>query len=72
MSLHEFLKIEEKARTMLTEKSPCLAWEVVQSGAFDRLRDYAATRNYDLSLDDVVQIVWYELCCKEGISRLLH
>ena len=62
VSLSEFITLESKIFGAVKEKDPAMVWQAIECGAADRLRLYAESRNYNVSLDEMVQIMWAELC----------
>jgi len=62
MSLSEFITMEAKILGTIKEKDPDMVWQAIECGAADRVRLYAESRNYNVSLDEMVQIMWAELC----------
>ncbi len=70
MSLQEFIKLEAKALDIIKDKDSTMLWTAVECGAMEKVRMYAESLNYDVSLNEVVDIIWGELC--EFLSTTEH
>ena len=62
MSLQEFIKLESKALHIVENKDHAMVWKAVECGAMEKVRNYAESRNYDVTLNDITSIIWIELC----------
>ena len=62
MSLEEFIRLEARVLGAVKAKDPDMVWKAIECGAADRLRLYAESRDYNVSLDEMTQIMWAELC----------
>ena len=62
MSLEEFIKLEAKALSIVKEKDSTMVWMAVECGAMEKVRLFAESVNYDVTLSDVTGIIWSELC----------
>jgi hypothetical protein len=62
MSLEEFIKLEAKALNLVKEKDSTMIWKAVECGAMEKVRMYAESVNYEVTLSDLVGIIWAELC----------
>lgn len=62
MSLEEFIKLEAKALNFIKEKNNEMVWLAVECGAMEKVRLYAEGVNYNVKLNDLVRIIWTELC----------
>ena len=62
MSLSEFIKLEAKALSIIGGKDSTMVWKAVECGAMERVRLYAESQNYDVTLNDLTNIIWTELC----------
>ena len=62
MSLEEFIKLEGKALSIIKEKDSSMVWKAVECGAMEKVRLYAESLNYDVTLDELTGIIWAELC----------
>jgi GH43 family beta-xylosidase len=62
MSIQEFIKLEARALDIIRDKDSNMVWRAVECGAMEKVRLYAESHNYDVSLDDVIVIIWSELC----------
>ena len=62
MSLHEFIRLEAKALEIVRKKDSTMVWKAVECGAMEKVRLYAESLNYDVKLNEVIGIIWSELC----------
>lgn len=62
MSLQDFIRLETRALEIINEKDRTMAWKAVECGAMEKVRLYAESVNYDITLNDVTNIIWVELC----------
>lgn len=62
MSLSEFIKLEAQALVIVSNKDSAMVWKAVECGAMERVRLYAESLNYDVTLSDLTTIIWTELC----------
>ena len=62
MSLQEFIKLESKALRIVEHKDSSMVWKAVECGAMEKVRNYAESQNYDVTLNDITSIIWVELC----------
>ncbi|HBU69866.1 MAG TPA: hypothetical protein DEE98_05725 [Elusimicrobia bacterium] len=62
MSFQEFIQLEVKAFNVLKSKDPDMVWKAIECGAAEKMRMYAENHNYDVKLEDLVNICWTELC----------
>ncbi len=62
MSLEEFIRLEARVLGAVKAKDPNMVWQAIECGAADRLRLYAESRNYNVSQEEMTQIMWAELC----------
>lgn len=69
MSLQDFIRMETKALEIITEKDSTMAWKAVECGAMEKVRLYAESVNYDITLQDVTTIIWAELCGYLPVKR---
>lgn len=63
MSLEEFIKLEARALNVVKEKDSAMVWKAVECGAMEKVRLYAESLNYDVTLNELTGIIWAELCC---------
>lgn len=64
MSLQEFIRLEAKALSVLKDKDPDMLWKAIECGVAEKMRIYAETQNYDVNLNDLISVMWTELCCQ--------
>jgi len=62
MSFNEFIQLEAKAFGVIKNKDPDMIWKAIEYGVAEKMRMYAESHNYEVSLDDLVNILWTELC----------
>jgi hypothetical protein len=62
MSLHDFIQLEAQALDIVKRKDTAMVWKAVECGAMEKVRLYAESRNYEVKLNDLVTIIWAELC----------
>jgi len=62
MSLQEFIRLESRAISIVQNKDSAMVWKAVECGAMEKVRNYAESRNYDVTLNDITSIIWIELC----------
>lgn len=62
MSLQEFIRMESKALKIVENKDRAMVWKAVECGAMEKVRNYAESRNYDVTISDITTIIWIELC----------
>lgn len=62
MSLQEFIKLEAKALSIVQIKDSAMVWKAVECGAMEKVRLYAESQNYDVTLNELTTIIWTELC----------
>jgi hypothetical protein len=62
MSLQEFINLEAKALDIVKNKDTTMVWKAVECGAMEKVRLYAESQNYEVNLNDLVMIIWTELC----------
>lgn len=62
MSLQEFIKLEAQALNIVKDKDNTMVWKAVESGAMEKVRLYAESQNYDVTLNELTSIIWSELC----------
>jgi len=62
MSLEEFIKLEAKALKVIKDKDSAMIWKAVECGAMEKVRLYAESVNYDVTLNELTGIIWAELC----------
>ena len=62
MSLQDSIRLETRALEIVTRKDSTMAWKAVECGAMEKVRLYAESVDYDISLQDVTAIIWTELC----------
>ena len=62
MSLQEFLRMENEACAILAHKDPVMFWRAIECGAVDKARLFAESRDYAVSLDQLLQVMFFEVC----------
>ena len=62
MSLREFIKLEADALRIIQGKDASMTFKAVECGAMEKVRLYAESRNYQVSLTEIVDIILNELC----------
>jgi hypothetical protein len=62
MSLREFIKLEADALRLIQGKDASMTFKAVECGAMEKVRLYAESRNYQVSLTEIVDIILNELC----------
>jgi hypothetical protein len=62
MSLQEFIRMESQALRIVENKDRSMVWKAVECGAMEKVRSFAESQNYDVSLSDITEIIWVELC----------
>ena len=62
MSLREFIKLEADALRLIQGKDATMTFKAVECGAMEKVRLYAESRNYQVSLTEIVDIILNELC----------
>ena len=62
MSLREFIKLEADALRIIQGKDASMTFKAVECGAMEKVRLYAESRNYHVSLSEIVDIILNELC----------
>jgi len=62
MSLQEFIKMESQALRIVENKDSAMVWKAVECGAMEKVRNYAESLNYNVSLNEITSIIWGELC----------
>lgn len=62
MSLQEFIKLEAKALSIIKSKDNAMVWKAVECGAMEKVRLYAESLNYNVTLNELTGIIWAELC----------
>lgn len=62
MSLQEFIKLEAKALNIIKSKDNAMVWKAVECGAMEKVRIYAESLNYNVTLNELTGIIWSELC----------
>ena len=65
MTQHEFIKLEAKALSIVNNKDCMMVWKAVECGALETLRMYAESRNYDVNLNELVDVLWFSICSKD-------
>ena len=63
MSLQEFIKLEAKALSVLKDKDPAMLWKAIECGVAEKMRIYAESRDYEVDLNDLISVMWTEVCC---------
>jgi hypothetical protein len=63
LSLQEFIRLEAKALSIVQIKDHTMVWKAVECGAMEKVRIYAESVNYDVTLNELIGIIWAELCC---------
>lgn len=63
MSLRDFIKLEADALKIIQGKDASMTFKAVECGAMEKVRLYAESRNYQVSLSEIVEIILNELCC---------
>ena len=61
MSLQEFIKLEAEALKVVKTKDNIMLWKAVECGAMEKVRLYAESVNYDVTLNELTGIIWAEL-----------
>jgi hypothetical protein len=62
MTPQDFIKLEAEVIRIVQKKDEFMVWKAVESGAFERVRLYAERLNYDVTLEEILLIIWAELC----------
>lgn len=62
MSLQDFIRLEAKALDIVKAKDGTMVWRAVECGAMEKVRLFAEYRNYEVTLNEMVEIIWIELC----------
>jgi len=62
MSLQEFIRLESRALKIVETKDRAMVWKAVECGAMEKVRSYAESLDYDVTLNDITSIIWGELC----------
>lgn len=62
MSLQEFIKLEARALNVVKDKDNAMVWKAVECGAMEKVRLYAESMNYEVTLNELTSIIWAELC----------
>jgi hypothetical protein len=65
MTQQEFIKLEARALSIVNNKDCMMVWKAVECGALDTLRDFAEARNYDVSLNELVDVLWFTICSRD-------
>jgi hypothetical protein len=62
MSPQDFIKLEAEALKIVKKKDEFMVWRAVESGAMERARLYAERLDYNVTLEEILLIIWTELC----------
>lgn len=62
MSLQDFIRLEALALNIVKDKDNAMVWKAVESGAMEKVRLYAESQNYEVTLNELTGIIWNELC----------
>ena len=62
MTTQDFIKIEAEALSIIQKKDPAVLWDAVECGALEHIRIFAESQNYNVSISDLVHILWIDIC----------
>ena len=62
MSLKEFIRLEADALKIIQGKDASMTFKAVECGAMEKVRLFAESRNYHVSLTEILDIILNELC----------
>ncbi len=62
MSLKEFIRLEADALRIIQGKDASMSFRAVECGAMEKVRLFAESRNYQVSLTEILDIILNELC----------
>jgi hypothetical protein len=62
MSPQDFIQTEAVLIEHLEHKDKSMVWKAVECGAMDKIKLYAESLNYDVTLEELEYILWLELC----------
>lgn len=65
MTQQEFIRLEAKALSIVNNKDCMMVWKAVECGALDTLRIYAEARNYEVELNELVDVLWFTICSRD-------
>lgn len=68
MSPQDFIKLEAEALKIVKNKDEMMVWQAVESGAMERARLYAESLDYNVSLDEILLVIWASLCYSTSIK----
>ncbi len=66
MTQREFIRLEAKALSIVNNKDCMMVWKAVECGALEMLRVYAEAKNYDVDLNELVDVLWFSICSDES------
>ncbi|OGS17654.1 MAG: hypothetical protein A2219_01025 [Elusimicrobia bacterium RIFOXYA2_FULL_50_26] len=72
MSFQEFIRLEAKAFGILQSIGPQIVWKAIECGAAEKMRLYAESRGYNVTVDQMVKIALKELCISMDDNGTLH
>lgn len=64
MSFQSFILLEAQALDVIKRKDPGMVWKAIECGVPEKMRAYAEDHQYEVTKDDLVEIIWKELCEK--------
>jgi hypothetical protein len=62
MSPQDFIKLEAEALKIVKKKDEFMIWKAVESGAMEEARLYAERLDYDVTLEEILLVIWSVLC----------
>ena len=62
MSPQEFIRTEADLIELIRQKDESMVWQAVECGALERVKLYAESLNYDVTLEELEYLLWTELC----------
>ena len=62
MSQQDFIKLEARLFSVLKEKDPEIIWKAIDCGCAYRIRLYAESQNYNVSFEQMMSMLWLDLC----------
>jgi hypothetical protein len=61
MTTQDFIKLEAEALKAVSKRDPAVIWEAIECGALEHIRFFAETQDYNVSVTDLVRILWVDI-----------
>lgn len=62
MSSQDFIRLEAQAFRLLEAKSPNIIMQAVECGAAEKVRQFAERHDYKVTLNEIIEVIWKEMC----------